>query len=157
MTQQERIADQFDSMAALVAEDKKCQAINLDVSGWSVAQHLDHLLKAAGRICTQINLKDKKATKRKNLLGYVILSIGIIPKGRKSPRAVEGQPTSTEELFKSLQNVKSLFEKIDFSNLQLTSFDHHVFGGLNGKDWLRFMQIHNGHHLKIIDKVLGSI
>ena len=151
-----KIVQQFEFMSSVISDGNKSQTTNLAVSNWSVAQHIDHLLKAAERIFSQIILKEKRATKPKNIFGRVILFIGVIPKGRKSPKAVAGEPKSASELAIALYKVKSLFESVDFNALQLATFDHHVFGGLNGKEWLRFMQIHNNHHEKIINKILVS-
>ena len=126
------------------------------VSGWSVSQHMDHILKAAQRILSLIGKNEQSATKKGNLFGKIILLIGIIPRGRKSPKVVEGEQKSKEELIDSLNCVSKLLNELKPEYLETSNFDHHVFGGLNGRDWLRFMFIHNNHHIKIIRKILNA-
>ena len=153
MSIKQKIEQQFQFMSLLI-EDGSSQILNPAVSLWSVSQHLDHLLKAAEKILSQIVQKERRAKKKKNMLGRVLLTLGYIPRGRKSPKMVEGEAKSPVELTALLNNVKSLLEQVDFNNLEQASFDHHVFGGLNGKEWLRFMTMHNYHHEKIIKRIL---
>ena len=156
MKTKDRIQRQFQFMSSVIEDGSKSQVLNASISKWAVSQHIDHLLKAAERILTQLKSKENRATKPKNILGKIILFVGVIPKGRESPRAVAGELKSQGELAESLSKVRSLLEAVDFRTLELTTFDHHVFGGLNGKEWLRFMVIHNNHHVKIIKKILSE-
>lgn len=152
----DKIQQQFHFIASVIEDGAKSQVTNLSVSKWSVSEHIDHLLKAAERILTQLQTKEKRATKPQNLIGKIILLVGVIPKGRQSPKAVAGEPKSASELLESLSKVTSLLGAVDFDSLKFATFDHHVFGGLNGKQWLRFMVIHNNHHFKIIKKILKN-
>lgn len=155
MKLKEQIAAQFEFISSIVSDRDRSQTTNTAVSNWSVAEHFDHILKAAQLILSQVIQKEKRATKPQNLLGRFVLFTGRIPKGRKSPKWVLPDRKTPAELADSLSRVKALLNSVDFNNLEQSSFDHHVFGGLNGRQWLRFMTIHNRHHERIVRRILG--
>ena len=127
-------------------------------SQWSISQHVDHCLlvmKAAME-----RLHDPKPTSRKKtLVGHVILAIGWIPRGRgKAPELVRGTLRDPKEVVSAISEIErqtSTHPAAALANRNLRILKHPYFGGLTAEETLRFVAIHNRHHLKIIkDMVL---
>ena len=79
----------------------------------------------------------------------------MIPRGRaKAPSTVHAHETITR------QNLESMFQKATDNIKMLHSlpfnahFNHPYFGTLNLKQSIRFIEVHNNHHLKIIRDIL---
>lgn len=134
-----------------------------EVSKWSVGQHVEHLLKA-DTLATSAMLASKRYTSRRTplkLLGRIVLLTGYIPKGRgKAPEmTLPEQPTKENitrlvEAFKN--NLSQIKEGLRELNLAGHYAPHPIFGDLDQVQWLRFLIIHNKHHLKIINEILAK-
>jgi hypothetical protein len=92
---------------------------------------------------------------KKSFLRRLIFLTGIIPRGRgKSPEAAVPKEQATEsELRDLLVKTNEAVQKATESHTDCW-WDHFAFGVLKKDDALRFVRIHNNHHLKIISDIL---
>ncbi len=136
----------------LELEDK----LDAEVSNWSIYKQLEHILIVNKNISAAI-LKGKEPEERKarTPLSYFVLTTGFIPRGKaKAPKIAEPKSLSQSELKSLLEEVKNNFSKLDNLNLSLVVANHPYFGGLNSKEWLRFLEVHTNHHLKIVRDII---
>lgn len=133
-----------------------------NISQWSIAQHLDHLLKVNTKIISDIKVqKFQEAIKPINIRGRIILLIGILPRGRaQSPEMVIGLNENVDTLHEKYRVCLEILHTIQHDKLKLSDKrpvrTHPYFGGLNTHQWLRFISIHNHHHFKIIDEIIKN-
>lgn len=126
------------------------------VSKSDVAWHLDHVLKVINGV--SIALKKSNPAEYKSSFNFkrsLILFLGKIPRGKaKAPETVISiGEISLVDLKKQLENAKNSI--IEFKNYNPKSnFIHPLFGQLNRKETIRFLEIHTQHHLKIVDDIL---
>ena len=129
------------------------------VSGWNSSQHLDHLATSNRRIVRGIEralaAPAHEGGSRLTFVGRVVLLTGFIPRGKgKAPEASLPRSGSLEDVRENLlqaqRAVSELSERLGEIDACRGRFDHHVFGGFRPIEWLRFMQLHTRHHLKII-------
>ena len=128
-----------------------------EVSGWSVGEHLDHLIKVASGVSGRIlaGPREGAPTSSLSFTGKVVLLLGRIPRGRaKSPAGLEGEKRTVDELRNSLAQTR--FESITSEHLRgrLSVGKHPVFGELSASEWLRFLVVHHRHHERIIGYIL---
>lgn len=130
---------------------------NEEISHWSVGQQIEHILLTDKEVLQQIihhfmfNPEEGKPT---TLFGYLMLFTGYIPRG-KGVSPTKTVPKELEErqlypLHKQVEKKKPLIEQ------SLYAFPHPYFGMLTIKQWLRFLDVHTNHHLKIIRELLRS-
>jgi hypothetical protein len=134
------------------------ELINQTISKSSVGWHIEHILLTINLIVRALkNSKPNDYKWKFNFPRVLVFSMNNIPRGRaQSPRAV--QP-------KNNFNVESLKKHIDFaaerikelSSLKTDNFfEHPVFGNLNLKPTIKFLEIHTKHHIKIINDIIKS-
>jgi len=160
----------YDKVLALVEElaemgsgsDEQVLARTAELSGWSIGQHLDHLANANGEIVDAIQniLAGEPGSSRSGptLVGRAVLATGWIPRGAgKAPKNTTPKATSSdqvmENLTRSLEAVRQLEDVLAGIESSQDRADHFAFGGLTAKQWLRVMDVHTRHHLKIIREI----
>jgi hypothetical protein len=127
------------------------------ISGWSVGMHVHHCGLAMSGITRSLIACDEPApTRRLDLQASLILKSGRIPRGvAEAPdvaiptRGVSGRVLE-ETLNKSEAGLSRLTPVGD-----RCWFRHFALGVLTKRDAVRFMSIHNAHHLKIVADILG--
>ena len=129
------------------------QAVSTASAGW----HLHHSLIVVNAILTTLQKSKPEEYEWKfNWKRVLVLSITKkIPRGKsKVPDRVAPKEDTTQELL--LQLVKSAREQISaVEKLPSNSFmAHPIFGKLNLKPALLFMELHTNHHLDIIKDML---
>jgi hypothetical protein len=152
---------------ALMAELAQGPAPELEarapaVSGWSVAEHLEHMVLADRAALKGVHriLEDpqRPAAPDINLLGRVILGTGFMPRGRARTTGAflpAAMPPATLcaailELDRDLREMAPRLGELERSGGRSR---HLFFGGLGGRQWLRFLAVHQHHHLKIVNDV----
>ena len=158
MTEIAELARQLDRVEALLAEEPDATPVRAPrVSGWSVAEQLDHLLKI---VHAQIGRMFERRQSRRgiNLPGRVVLAIGRIPRGvGKSPEAVRGAPASRDELRDALTSARAKLDSLaadpELCAERRPLVGHPYFGGLTPREALRFLAIHTDHHLRIVERI----
>jgi hypothetical protein len=131
------------------------------VSAWSAAEHIDHSLKVASafttRIAGQKALHDLKGI---NLAGRIVLFAGWIPRGRgKAPEPMHGVRVEASSLAAAIDALKEQIAAIEPSLFEKPTLiaKHPYFGGLTAAQALRFVGVHNQHHLRIARDVLSTL
>lgn len=132
-------------------------AVRPSISAWTVAQHLEHILKVNAAISGQIRSEGTgdPAAKPTQFIAYVVLFTRFIPRGRgQSPKDLQPASEIPPGLPADLDaQIASLTAEADALAQALTRpgrFNHPVFGGLTRRQWLRFMTIHTRHHRLIM-------
>ncbi|MBV8199260.1 MAG: DinB family protein [Acidobacteria bacterium] len=132
------------------------------ISGWSVAEQLEHLvlvdrgvLKGVGRILDE---PQRAAGPDINLVGRVVLGSGFLPRGRARTRpAYEPAAMPREALHAAIlaidRGLRDLQPRLGELQGAAGRLPHPRFGGLGGRQWLRFLTVHHHHHLKIVRDV----
>jgi hypothetical protein len=133
------------------------------VSGWSVGQQVDHLARVGVEIArglTEVvatgvfptHATDAPTT----MTGMALLRLGWIPRGvAKAPKSVTPDPTpETEEIRGRIDEFRSILARLrgDIAAVDGASArrKHPYFGGLTAASWVRFLWVHQRHHLKIV-------
>jgi uncharacterized damage-inducible protein DinB len=150
----EQLLSQLAEMEALLNAD---DAAVEDVSGWSVHQHVEHLLRANDGILGMIEAGQPPETiEPKALVGRVVLMTGHIPRGRgQAPESTVPEGLSRDELLALRAGVEQAARALDLEQLPDGVVGNHaVFGGFTPQDWLRFMAVHDAHHLQIVTDIL---
>lgn len=128
------------------------------VSGWTVGQHVDHLLKALKGITTPLEHPEIPGPNRGlNWLGRFLFLTGRIRRGvAQSPERVRGEQSEPQELEERLEFCRARLLRLAAGSPPLRSgrcVDHPALGGLTAAEALRFVRIHQAHHLVIIREI----
>lgn len=154
-----QIRTQLERMRALtrVPELLVC---NERVSGWCPAEHLDHMAKVTGSVVGVLGDENAQRRPGVTLIGRLIMLVGWIPRGRgKSPKRLLPTRASAEEIEASIARVQHALDALPATALSPARgpvVPHPLFGGLTPPQALRFMVVHNEHHLKIVRDILPS-
>jgi hypothetical protein len=130
------------------------------VSGWSVAQQLDHILKVCSAMLKGMLRPGDAPPGGINMTGRLILLVGRIPRGRgKAPERLRGVDASPEELAASLAETRRLLAEVraeSFGPANNPIVRHPYFGGLTPSQTLRTIVVHTRHHLRIAREIIAA-
>lgn len=129
------------------------------VSGWSLAEHLDHIMKVCASVLRVVSSPDAKALPRGiTLPGRIVLLLGRIPRGRaQAPAHVVGMPASSRELREAAAQLEKTLDALGAApsaDCRTPVVLHPLFAGLNRPQAMRLVAVHTAHHLRIIDDIL---
>ena len=130
------------------------------VSHWSVAQHLEHLALVNEKILGGLDQLDLAASATPQvgsptILGRIVLLTGWIRRGLgNAPDGVRPDATDAKDLTKRVDAVIGRLTGLDphltaFARCKQT-LPHPRLGDFTPGQWLRFVEIHDHHHWKII-------
>lgn len=128
-------------------------------SKWTPSEHIDHITRVS-QAMLEIALQPDAAPlpQAMNLLGRLILTIGWIPRGKgKAPKRFHGVRIPTATLHAQLAELETAAGRVDLQELtgrRTPTIPHPRFGGLTPAQALRFIAVHNEHHLRIIRDIL---
>ena len=137
-----------------------------DVSGWSIAEHADHVAKStasiarlsrglvAGKIGDEALQPDDKRLTR-------FLSGRSIPRGRTAPANITAEEgVSADAASRALADAHEALEALSAQAEALTAaerrFQHPFFGPLKAAEWVRFCGVHAEHHLGIAREIASA-
>ncbi len=156
----QKVLRQFDEMTEMANSPDDALGLRVEgVSLWSVGQHLDHMAVAAKGMLTAIFMllgSPKAATEGEPAFaGRIVLWTGYIPRGKgKSPDAVLPKSQTPDEIRKNIQMVQGFVKGIEAKLGQIEACKgktpHPALGSFTAAQWVRFIDIHNYHHFKII-------
>jgi hypothetical protein len=171
-----RLLRQVEEMVALVdvregqegtgRTEAELRARAEEVSGWSVAEHLEHLTLVDRGILDRIDGllagSPPSPVGGINAAGRLVLLFGFIPRGRgRATTPLRPQGLAVDELRGRLGEIGERVRRLGprLGELEHTPgrFRHLIFGGLTGAQWHRFLAIHHHHHLKIIRDVRSAL
>lgn len=138
-----------------------------DVSGWSPAQHLFHILRSNGMMLKSIDLicQGHPATNNEgapNRAGHFVLANGLV-RGRAQAPASVAPPdeVSRDELRHSLARNREKYAQTEVLLPRIPEatgrLQHPLLGMLNASEWLRTVRLHAEHHLAIIRDIVGVV
>lgn len=130
-------------------------AVSTSTVGWQIA----HTFKVLVSIINTLEKSEPKTYQKKfNFIRTIILWSGKIPRGKaKAPKIV--RPKEAELTLEALKEQVAVAQQALEKLVQLpsnTHFSHPVFGDLQKKDAIRFMDIHTQHHVNIVRDILSS-
>ena len=140
----------------LEAHFPQAEAQAASVSASPVGWHIDHSLRGMIALAHQMKGSDPASFRPTFSVGKaVVVGLGFIPKGKaKSPKEIDRrvQPSefSLAELVNKAREKTALLKDLP----ERSYFDHPLFGHLGGQRAIKFITIHTGHHLKIIQDIL---
>lgn len=134
-------------------------ALAPEVSAVPVAWHLDHMLKMVTAIHSVLKSSDPADYSYQiKPMRTLVFTMGRFPRGvAESPSSVRPPDIIlTAAIREQLAGARALLPT--FSALQKQQFfDHFVFGSLNRRRTVKFINIHTRHHLRIIDDILKVV
>ncbi|KAB2963708.1 MAG: hypothetical protein F9K18_08235, partial [Thermoanaerobaculia bacterium] len=100
MKEIQRFEGQLAEIDRLVAEGDGALALRVPaISGWSVAQQIDHSLRVAEHTVGRVLARPEALPRGLTLVGRIVLGLGWFPRGSaKAPRGAEGRECSGAEL-----------------------------------------------------------
>ncbi len=130
------------------------------VSGWSVGQHVEHLWLAADGILGWVKraLDDPAASPpggTPSPTGSMVLVSGWIPRGKaKAPEMTVPGPTEADDITARLVTLidfmTGLEPRLEEIHRSRCTREHPILGHFTPAQWVRFLDIHQRHHEKII-------
>ena len=152
-----RILDQLSAYLELAEDEPVLELRREQVSQWSVAEHMEHIARSDASILDVLEGRKTQTVPkgaRAKPLARLLLAIGFIPRGRaRAPAFVEPRDPQPAALRARLERAHARFTALgdDLARLQCAALARHfAFGYLDGVQWLRFVNIHQHHHWKII-------
>jgi hypothetical protein len=131
-------------------EGKWCAAEILDhlnLTYIGTARNLERCLKSGQTIASS----DRSSQRWRRLF---ITSLGLFPRGRKSPDRVRPRGTPPEqvtaEIMQNLARMEEIFCECEARFGSRPVADHPVLGPLTVKEWRKFHFVHGKHHAKQI-------
>ena len=162
-----RIGAQIERMFALCDSETFLIRSN-GVSGWSVGAQLDHLSRAGTEIVKGLEgvaqtggFVEHRTELPATLIGRALLRLAWFPRGvAKAPKSVVPEESPTVEdvrgrLEAMAVAVVALEQKAEILGVSRTRRKHPRFGGLTATQWVRFIFVHQRHHLKIVRDILA--
>ena len=123
-----------------------------------MGMQIEHCLLGTMGICSAlVNSKPYTGKIKKGFWRRLVFLTGIIPRGRaKCPKAVIPTDQATEPGLRELLAEAGLSaQKAAESNCDCW-WKHFALGVMKRDEALKFVEIHNKHHLKIISDILSS-
>lgn len=136
----------------ITVKDKRNELVSTSDVAWQI----DHSLKVFNLVSeTLVNSKPELYSSKFNKWRLLLFTIGSLPRGKvKAPKYVRPPEIITiEDLELQFQAAYQNIDKIKSADKN-AHFKHFIFGVLNKKRTIRFLQLHTTHHLKIIRDIL---
>lgn len=136
---------------------KEFKKINRTISTWSIAEQVDHILKVNNSVLNSIEKEtSSKVKKPLTFKGKIVLLFGYIPRRKvKAPEHVVPEKKMTEQILTELEQTIKRLQDVSAKDLEKTILINHPFiGGMSPKQWIRFLYVHQDHHLKIVRDIL---
>lgn len=129
-----------------------------DISKVDVAWHLDHSLKVINQIVKTLHSSNPGDYKKDfNISRKVVFAAGRFPRGRgRAPKTVlPPEIISNEDILQQIDEATSNIKSLGTLDKK-ANFYHRIFGMLDLKDSIKFLEIHTNHHLAIIEDIIAS-
>jgi hypothetical protein len=135
----------------------RCNDVALGISRWSVGNHIEHVLKVDRAVVELLRAPKPPsgAVGGPGLVARLILITGWIPRGRaKASPASLPEMTDYAELRPQVEEASKAVAALEPLAGAIASdparYPHPVLGGLTRTQWLRFLEVHQMHHWKIM-------
>ncbi|MEM7482560.1 MAG: DinB family protein [Acidobacteriota bacterium] len=161
-----RIVAQNDRMIAILdGAGPSLDARREELSAWDVAQHLEHLgitstltLDLFRAFAADGGQPPGATSGSPNFWGHLVLWTGRIPRGRGRARPEwkprDSSPERARELIEEVRRrLPALARKLGEIEASDHRVRHPVLGDFTGRQWVRFLFIHQRHHLRFIEDI----
>ena len=157
-----RVVAQVRRMAEMAEESWSLDVRAEKVSHWSVGEQIEHLamsdLQVLGLLPKLLERPDRDAARRAHPVGRLMLALNWIPRGvGKAPEFARPEGLDAARLREQLAELLGALANLGDHLGELAGargrFSHPRFGWLDLGQWLRFLEVHNHHHLKIVDDI----
>lgn len=152
----EKLKSFLKELASSIADrDVKSESVSSASIGWQI-EHSLLVLNAVTDVLKSSNPKEFE--KKFNLAKFYIFTLGRIPRGKgRSPKSVRPKTEATKEQLQSListaQENALILSELDTDKF----FKHPIFGNLQLRDSIRFLELHTEHHLKIVRDIQKTL
>jgi len=128
------------------------------VSNWTVGMQIEHCLLGTRGICNAlVNSKPHTGKIKKGLLRRIIFLTGTIPRGRgTAPDTSIPHEETTESGLRELLSESILLVRKAAESESDCWWAHFRFGVMKRDEALKFVAIHNKHHLKLISDIVSK-
>lgn len=163
----QRLGAFYEASAPLLEHsDVRLMTVDMEVSGWSAAQHLYHIWLANGKMLTAVQVihhgggpVTTKGTL--NPAGRHVLEHGFTRGRAKAPVGVRPPETVTRKvLTETLARSRSKAEAVASLLPEIPDLEgrlpHPLMGDLTAAQWLRMARLHAEHHLALARDVLDA-
>lgn len=136
---------------------------------WCVAETLEHLyltytgtIKGCGRLLDANKPLCSNATLKKRLQALLVVGLGYMPSGRKSPEVARPRGLPADKVLGEIQARISEMDEIlarcaaSFGSRRKV-LDHPVLGPFSIAQWRKFHLVHGLHHVKQIRRIRQQI
>jgi DinB superfamily len=124
---------------------------------WTIAQILQHLALGMDAVVQLLEERkertdlERRASARQQLLRHLLLGIGRIPPGRKTPAATRpadrpDPKLATAQYRMAVERLATRAESLPAEQQARLYVRHPHIGDLNLPEWVRFFYVHNRHH-----------
>ena len=153
------VGEQIDGLIELAAVHELHDVEAARVSKWTVGKQLEHLLLSDETVLDRLDSltdgREGPAGGGKTVLGRAVLLIGFIPRGLgKAPVLVKPAGRDAADIEAGLQRLAERLAELteQLPLLEETGWRcrHPFFGALDIGEWMRFLDVHHRHHLKIV-------
>lgn len=161
----DRILTQHDRIAELLAGDETALLSRQPArSGWSPAEHLEHLVVVDDYLARETLAaleKPPTTSGSPTLAGRAVLLLGWIPRGKgEAPKEVfptgADLPGIRQQAAEARARIESLRPHLDAIARSPARQAHPSLGTFTLAQWLRFALVHDLHHLKIVRELMRS-
>ena len=130
---------------------------NAKVSSSSIGWHIAHSLLVIIKISHAVKKSNEEAYKSTfSKQKFFVFLFGKFPRGKaKAPEEVTPNQYYKEELNQLYEEALKAINLLKLANKN-QYFNHPIFGNLNKKATIRFLQIHTNHHISIINDILQN-
>ncbi len=134
------------------------EALNMVVSKATAGWHIEHVLLTLNGITNSLSQSNPNNYKRSfSFIRTVVFTMKKIPRGKaKTPKVVEPKgkidQTSLQSHLAVTQNKIKELHSISSNKY----FEHPIFGHLNLRQTIKFLEIHTNHHLAIIKDIINK-
>lgn len=128
------------------------------VSKSSVGWHIEHSLLVMNLTIDSIQKSNPENYRKTfNFNRFLVFTLNKIPRGKvKAPKTVQPQEGfTTNSLKQHLEVSKHNLEKLNSLDSK-AYFNHPFMGHLKLKSTIRFIKLHNQHHINIIKEIIKS-
>ncbi len=153
------ILGQLDELLPVAREPEVSQLRAKSVSGWSIAEQLEHLLIADRNTLKalegMVNGTLDSQGGQPSLPGRLILGLQFIPRGTgRAPESSRPKGLQAFEIDSGLEDVRQRFRDWGSRLGELekcpATCRHGILGHFTAFQWLKFVKIHQHHHWKIV-------
>ena len=148
-----KLQDQIQQIRNLIPRG---ELLSQSVSSWPVGYHIQHLSLAMSGVAKALELSTPPVPRQLPKPAWLAIGLmGRIPRGK-----AQSPDISRPKHAKGEEELNAFLEKAESRIITATQlpddrwFKHHLLGVLDKRNSLKFVRIHNDHHLAIMKDIV---